>query len=137
MKKANEYTEKDVKRAGYRLIYSGQNLTLLQPKIRMDKRYNFSRAVLAFYRANQLTDFERKIVLQKRKERRLNKPPQYVPLFELPIVKDWLKNKHEVNHIGQNVMQFWGGRNHWAKNDKDRQILAILKKKFTGQYNKP
>ena len=134
MKKKNEYTKKDVKRRAYALIYSIDNLLCLRPfaRLRLDMRYNFNKEVAAFFHAKNLPDNERRAVLAKRKKRRDNKPPKFSNVLNTPLVKDYFRNKSGLKGVADNHLYFWDGRNHWAKSDKDRRILAILKKNFRG-----
>lgn len=130
MKKANQYTKEDVKRKAFSMLYSGNNILLNHStrKYRLDKRYNFNREVLAFFRANQLPENERQRVKDLRRQRAKNKPVHFATIFEQPIVKDWIKNGSGIKRITGERLQFWDGRNHWAKNEKDKRILSILSK---------
>lgn len=131
MKKANEYTQKDVKRRGLAILYSTQSILLNHNlrRFRLDMRYNFNKDLAAFIRQNALPENERQRVKELRRQRAKNKSPEYTRIFDLPIVKDWIKNKRrELKGISGDGLHFYGGRNHWAKNDKDRKILSILKK---------
>lgn len=125
MKKANEYTQKDVARRGFGLIYSADNI-LLRRRPKMDKRYNFSNDVLTFVKNHQLSEAERLAILATKKQRAKNRPQNPVTLFQLPLLKDYMSNKSDIRQVLPDRLVFIGGRNHWAKNEQDRRILSIL-----------
>jgi hypothetical protein len=47
----------------------------------------------------------------------------------LPIVRDYRENRHHLRRVCADRLDF-SGRNHWAKDDRDRRILAVLAKGF-------
>ena len=46
------------------------------------------------------------------------------------LTVDYIKNKSSIKYISENCIYFQNGRNHWAKNDNDLKIIAVLRKNF-------
>ena len=46
------------------------------------------------------------------------------------LTVDYIKNKSSIKYISENCIYFQNGRNHWAKNDNDLKIIAVLRKHF-------
>jgi hypothetical protein len=94
-------------------------------KFRYDGRTRIGKLSAIYY--EQLKNTINKDSIQnKRKERRKNKQGcEFINIFQRPIVKDWLQNKNAT--ILVNRLQD-GSRNHWAKDEKDFNILHILMK---------
>ena len=49
------------------------------------------------------------------------------------IVRDYIQNRHDLRRVCADRLDFYG-RNHWAKDDRDRKILTILSRNFA-RYN--
>jgi len=93
------------------------------PKV--DKRTKFGRAVLAEY--YRLKD-EKAVLAAIDKQKRRRESAKVTPsnILSNPIVKDWISNRDKLTVTPEKLTD--GYRNHWAKSDKDRRILAILAK---------
>lgn len=124
MKKANGYTEKDVRDYAIKLMTSTR--AILCGKVsRLDKRFSFNKAVLAYIRKNPVSRAE---ILAKKKARAKNKPVPYTNVLSRPLVKDFKSNRHELRQILPDRLVFISGRNHWAKDSLDMKILSTLNK---------
>lgn len=60
-----------------------------------------------------------------RVSRRESKPAEFTNILSNKLLIDLQKNS--VKHINPNVANFYG-RNHHAKNDQDRRVLAVFAK---------
>ena len=135
MKTKKQYPQKDVAKTAYKIIYSSDVLILRRDigyiKMKMlDLRYNFHKEVARFVATHKISDNERITIIEKRKNRRANKNYILIPISKLPIVFDYLEHKLDLIQVCDDHLRFYSGRNHWAKNEKDLKILAILKKHF-------
>jgi hypothetical protein len=66
--------------------------------------------------------------IAKQEARRKAKPEHFTNILDAPLVRDWKSNKHRYGFKVLSDRIIDGGRNHWAKNDRDKEILAILSK---------
>lgn len=107
-------------------LYSINNV-LLNRNFKYDARTRVGNLAASIVRAKQLNDSE-KMRIKSLKRQRANSRQQnvQVPILSQPIVVDWIKNKRWLKV--QNNRLTDGYRNHWAKNEKDLKILAILRK---------
>lgn len=124
MKKQKEFTSDDVKSYALKLMTSKMAISCGKVP-RLDKRFSFNQAVLAYMRKNPVNRVE---VLAKMKARSKNNPAPYTNVLSRPLVKDFKSNRHELRQILPDRLVFISGRNHWAKDGLDRKILSILKK---------
>lgn len=77
-----------------------------------------------------------KDIAQKRKQRKANQY-QHTNILKNKIVIDFIANKRSINYIDYgNKYIDYGGRKHWAKNDFDKKVIAIIKKHYiaSGRY---
>lgn len=91
----------------------------------VDRRTKFGKAVLAEY--HRLKD--EKLVLAaiaKQKQRRESKPKAHTNILDCPLVRDWKSNKGRYGFMITAERIMHGSRNHWAKSDRDKKILAVL-----------
>lgn len=95
--------------------------------IKVDRRTKHGQTVLAEYnRLKSEIDFSE--VRSKQRARRNAKPTAYTNVLQRPIVQDWKSNHGAYGFKILSDRLVHGSRNHWAKNDTDRKILAILAK---------
>lgn len=65
-------------------------------------------------------------VINKQKQRHSNKgAKEFENIFNNAITKDYLTNKRQLKRVAKDKLEFFG-RNHYAKNEQDYKILAIL-----------
>lgn len=132
MQTNNNYTDfekKQAKKMANYYLFSTQNI-LLGKSFKYDRRTRIGYLAAQIVRKNQLSSEQKKQILEKRKIRFLRKPQNEKTIFETPILKDYMINKHNLKGVYENRLEFWN-RNHWAKsNTKDFRILAILKKNY-------
>ena len=96
-------------------------------KLKVDRRTRVGKLALQMiYELEKTFDFEE--VKNKRKQRHNQKPKPFTNILQNPLVKDYINNRYTIKHILNNRLVFWGGRNHWAKNETDIRILNILRK---------
>lgn len=96
-------------------------------KLKVDRRTKVGKLALKMiYELEKTYDFEG--VKNKHKQRVIQKPKPYKNILQNPIVKDYINNRHKLKQILNDRLLFWGGRNHWAKNETDLRILNILRK---------
>lgn len=96
-------------------------------KLRIYKRTRVGKLALEMiYKLEKDFDFEK--VRQKKIERVKLKNSTFSNVFTNPIVKDYINNNSSIKSIYNDRIHFWGGRNHWAKNELDKRILKILKR---------
>lgn len=46
------------------------------------------------------------------------------------LTVDYIKNRSSIKYISEDCIYFLNGRNHWAKNNTDLNIIAVLRKYF-------
>lgn len=125
MKKANEYTQKDVTATAYRIAFDYYRLLLNKPfgYARPDYRFNFWKEVRQkFDEIAKNVDFDR--VKRLRRERVKGKYTAPGNVLQNPLYLDWKRNNMTVK--ADRLTD--GYRNHWAKSEFDRKVLAILAK---------
>lgn len=129
--KKNTYTEKDVRREAYRMVYSHGYL-LMGKLPKRDNRLNFTHDVKQFIKKIDLTEQQVNDIIKLKQKRAKAKRGMndFTNIYNEPLVKDYRNNKGNLRGVYDNRLFFSGGRNHWAKNDRDVKILAILKKNF-------
>ena len=111
-----------------KIIYVYLKQKTLNPytKLKVDKRTKVGKLALEMvYKIEMAFNF--KEVKQKRINRNKLK---FKNILQNPIVKDYINNKPNIKQVLTNGIVFYGGRNHWAKNEKDLRILKILQKMF-------
>ena len=128
---ANTYTRRDIIRAAW-TIYAAAVREARIP--RHDQRYTFNREAEAYAR-----DIVRRKGLQgiqadreKHRERtRAKVADERRPanILAAPIVCDYMQHRDQLRHVFADRLDFYG-RNHWAKDDRDRRTLAILARHF-------
>lgn len=70
-------------------------------------------------------------IRRKRRERNENKQYKHTNIITNKIVIDYFENKNSITYFDSNNRYIcFGGRNHWAKNDFDKKVIAILHKYF-------
>ena len=101
---------------------------------RHDQRYKFNReaeaaareiiAVKGFYGIDSDRRKHRDRIRAKVEEER--RPRN---ILAAAIVRDYREHRDTLRRVCVDRLDFYG-RNHWAKNDRDRRALAILAKHF-------
>lgn len=104
-----------------------------------DMRTKIDKAYFNFVKGNEdvkLVNFQefRKEIYEKRNSRRENRWI-FVPIFETSFVKDYIENKKDLRRAFSDHLSFSRGRNHWAKNSTDYNLLDILLRKTENQFN--
>lgn len=95
-------------------------------RLRIDKRTRVGKLALEMiYKIEKDFDFDG--VRQKITERIKLKNSTFSNVFTNPIVKDYINNKNNIKTIHRDRIQFFNGRNHWAKSETDLRILKILR----------
>ena len=127
MKKYSELTPKEV---ALRYIYSRDNIGRFQRKPKFDRRTNFGKEVHRLIIELQISESEKWEIVKKRKARndakRIGNPlPNWI---NRPIYIDAEKHPKDIRWINSDHINFAHGRNHWAKDETDRKILAVLSK---------
>ena len=96
----------------------------------LDFRKNHDNAV--FMKIKELIyslDFSE--ISKKQRERANNRYVHPAPNYRNnKLTVDYIKNKSSIKYISENCIYFQNGRNHWAKNDNDLKIIAVLRKHF-------
>jgi hypothetical protein len=70
-------------------------------------------------------------IRRKRRERNENKQYKHTNIITNKIVIDYFENKNSITYFdSSNRYICFGGRKHWAKNDFDKKVIAILHKHF-------
>lgn len=136
---AGTYTRRDIIRAAWTIyaasIREFMCSTYSDVRVpRHDQRYKFNREAEAaardiikakgFYGIMEDREKHRARVRAKVEEERR---PQNI--LAAPIVRDYRQNRHELRRVLAERLDFYG-RNHWAKDDRDRRALAILARHF-------
>lgn len=111
-----------------KIIYSYLRQKTLIPhkKLKVDKRTKVGKLALKMvYKIEMAFNFK------EAKEKRLNRNKlkqelKFKNILQNPIVKDYINNKSHIKQVLTNGIMFYGGRNHWAKNEKDLRILKII-----------
>lgn len=103
-----------------------------------DMRTKTDKAYFDFVKRNEdvkMTNFQelKKEIQYKRNSRREN-CWIFVPIFEKPFVKDYIKNKKDLRGVFSDHLNFLHGRNHRAKNSTDYNLLDILLRKTQNQF---
>ena len=136
---ANEYTRRDVIRAAWtiyaaavREIMCSTYSDVRQP--RHDQRYKFNREAEAAAQeiiAARGFDGINSDRTKHRERTRAKVADERRPanILAAPIVSDYRKHRHELRRVCVDRLDFYG-RNHWAKNDRDRHALEILARHF-------
>lgn len=111
-------------------LFYATSFQILQKMPRLDMRFNFNKEVMKEIKKMKanFSNNEKEYIKQVRKIRAERKINTAFLLFDNPIVKDYISNKNNIIHIADDHIHFAGGRNHWAKNDHDLKIIAVLKK---------
>ena len=96
----------------------------------LDFRTNQDKAI--FWKIKELIyslDFSE--ISRKQIERANNRYVAPIPNYrDNKLTVDYIKNKSSIKYISENCIYFQNGRNHWAKNDNDLKIIAVLRKHF-------
>jgi len=124
----------DPKKTAFRFIYGLDNL-LFNKRIILDMRFNSSREVFTLLKKYQIPETEKKRILALKKDRAKNRIEKFENILSNKLVKDYLSNKYWVRGVYDNHLYFGDGRNHWAKNETDLKVLAILKKHYLNKIN--
>ena len=126
MKNVTKQELKKATRIAMSYLYGYKNLKW-ETLPRLDMRYRVSKLVLKIFKENQITDADRILIIQKRRERNLNKPSEFKSIMQNPILIDFFKNRGWIKAVYSDRISFVG-RNHWAKSRKDKIVLSILQK---------
>ena len=136
---ANTYTRRDVIRAAWTIYAAAVReflcSTYSDVKVpRHDQRYKFNREAEAAARdiierkgrEGITRDRETHRARTRRKVEEERRPRN---ILAAPLVRDYMQNRHELRRVCVDRLDFYG-RNHWAKDDRDRRILAVLARHF-------
>ena len=132
---AGTYTTEDVKRAAWALYAAGVREMLCSTysdiKIpRFDQRYNFNReaeaAAREIVRAKGVQGIRRDRERHRERTRaKVEERRRPINILASPIVRDYRENHGDLLRVNGDRLIF-SGRNHWAKDERDKRILAIL-----------
>ena len=125
----NKIATNNPKKTVFRFIYGLDNL-LFHKSIRLDMRFKSSYEVLALIKKYQISTTEKKRILSLKKERSKNRIQKIDNVLSNKLAKDYLTNKYYLRGVYDDHLVFSSGRNHWAKNETDLKVLAILKKHY-------
>jgi len=128
----NYYTKEEIrqaKRMAYRHVsfYAGM-IRFVRP-FKYDGRTrigNLANSIVQELKSNSSFIEQVKKTKKRRKE---NKPYEFSNILDNPIVRDWKANKRRLTVYDNRLSD--GYRNHWAKNEKDLQILKILRQNYS------
>jgi len=136
---AGQYTPAQVRAAAWHIYaqhvreflcstYSGVKIP------RFDRRYKFNREVDAAAREIAESKGLAGITADRQKHRdrtraKVDAEKAAHNVLASPLVRDYYANRWQLRRVLPDRLQF-DSRNHWAKNDRDNQILAILAKNF-------
>lgn len=100
-----------------------------------DMRTKVDKTYFDFVKRNvdvKLLDFQelKKEIRNKIRSRNENKW-EFISIFQTPFVKDYINNKKDLRRVFSDRLSFSNGRNHWAKNTTDYNLLDILLRKHT------
>lgn len=136
---ANEYTRRDVIRAAWTIYAAAVRefmcSTYSDVRVpRHDQRYKFNREAEAAAREIIAAKGFNGIMKDRqthrdRTRRKVEEERRPLNVLALPIVRDYMQHRHELRRVCADRLDFYG-RNHWAKNDRDRRALAILAAHF-------
>lgn len=130
---AGNYSRHDVMAAAWSIYATAVHNGQREIRLSLDQRYNFNReaeqaareiAALKGWRGLEADQAKSRA---RRAAKRGNEQPANV--FNSPLVKDYQANRRDLRRVCADRLDFYG-RNHWAKDDRDRRILAILAKNF-------
>jgi hypothetical protein len=128
-----KYTQKDVTKAAYRIAFSpvrmlsnGRN-GFKHYAVSSDMRYSFWKEVKREY--TRITQgIDNRAILEKQRDRaRMRSANAFANVLSNPLFKDWKANKSRGIRVHPDRLAI-GSRNHWAKTEADRKVLAILAK---------
>lgn len=128
--------EKSISKHAYRLVCSRSVVVM--------KRYediNYFRKQLDFRTIHGKSVFLKiKVIIEtlnfyevseKQRNRANNKHVQaFENYINNKLTTDYFKNKNDIRYISDNCISFLSGRNHFAKNIKDLNVLTVLRKYF-------
>ena len=125
MKDITKNEREEAKQIAHRQFYSPYAIAINQRKgLDVDLRTRVGRLALKFYeKLIETVDVDAVSKLQL--ERRMRKPKRFTNILDNPLVRDYLNNNPSA--IYSDRLKF-GHRNHWAKSERDKQILSVLKK---------
>ena len=135
----NEYDRRDVIRAAWTVYAAAVREFMCSTysdvkQSRHDQRYKFNREAEAAARdiierkgrEGITRDRETHRARTRRKVEEERRPRN---ILAAPLVRDYMQHRHELRRVCVDRLDFYG-RNHWAKNDRDRRILAVLARHF-------
>ena len=122
-----QYTQSEIKTAtksAMSIIYSNDNL-MFGRHFKFDNRYRIGKLANKIIKETVINKTE---ILAKRKARRASKPQPFTNVLSNKLYLDWRKNKAYLWVNRDNLRDKYSSRRHWAKNDTDIKVLAILRK---------
>ena len=136
---AGTYTRRDIIRAAWTIYAASVRefmcSTYSDVKVpRHDQRYKFNREAEAAARdiiARKGFDGINSDRTKHRERTRAKVAEERRPanVLALPIVRDYMQHRADLRAVRADRLDFYG-RNHWAKDDRDRRALAILAAHF-------
>lgn len=105
-------------------VWTAKHAAYRAPKV--DRRTKFGKAVLAEY--HRLKNTINYADISKIQAKRRAAKKECGNILSNPLVRDWMSNRGRYGFKVTADRIIDGGRNHWAKSDRDRKILAILSK---------
>lgn len=138
---ANSYTRRDVIRAAWTIYAAAVRASLCSTYSdvripRHDQRYRFNREAETEARAIVSRKGWQGIQSDRQKHRdrtRAKVADERRPanILAAPLVRDYRENRAHLRRVCVDRLDF-SGRNHWAKDDRDRRALEILARHFNG-----
>lgn len=136
---AGTYTRRDIIRAAWTIyaasIREFMCSTYSDVRVpRHDQRYKFNREAEAaardIIRAKGFDGIRKDREKHRARVRaKVEEERRPLNILAAPIVRDYRQNRHELRRVLADRLDFYG-RNHWAKDDRDRRALAILARHF-------
>jgi hypothetical protein len=136
---AGTYTRRDIIRAAWTIYAAAvQNfLCSIYSEVRIprhDQRYRFNREAEATARDIVSRKGLQGIQADREKHRQRTRAKvaeerRPANILSAPIVRDYMQHRADLRAVRADRLDFYG-RNHWAKDDRDRRALAILARHF-------
>lgn len=136
---ANTYTRRDIIRAAWTIYAAAvrEFLCSTYSEVRIprhDQRYRFNREAEAVARDIVIRKGLRGIQADREKHRertraKVAEERRPANILAAPIVRDYMQHRDQLRRVCADRLDFYG-RNHWAKDDRDRRTLAILARHF-------
>lgn len=121
-----------LKRA-FAYLYSFENLIINRTnhkKYQYDKRTRIGSLTNSIVTTKQLSMEEKARIIEITRNRKIRQRNTFNQNYTTnPLWIDYKNNKNNVKTVTTECIYFYG-RNHWAKNETDKKVLAVLRKHF-------